>query len=306
MHLAFSSKAARLRQMLSQPKAILAPGVYDALTAKLAAQAGFDVVYMTGYGVSASMIAAPDVGLLTATEMVTRARQIALASDLPVIADADTGYGNPLNVGRTVVEYEAAGVAALHIEDQTLPKKCGHMEGKTLITRDAMVQKIKAAIDARRDPDFLIIARTDARTVLGLDEAIIRARSYAVAGADAVFVESPMSADEMRRIADELAPTTLVLNMATGSTVDGGKTPPVAFDQAERWGYKIILYPVHALYAAAHAVRDIYGELNRTRSIPVSSSQLGFNEFNALMGLPDLLTQSQKYAVDQHSAEALQ
>src|SRR5579864_974092 len=180
----------RLRELLAGPDLLVAPGAYDALSARLIAQAGFSAVYMTGFGTAASSLGQPDVGLLTMSEMASRAAALAaVVGDLPLIADADTGYGNPINILRTIREYERAGVAAVHIEDQIWPKKCGHMEGKQVIPMQEMVQKIHAAIDARHDSDFVIIARTDANAVYGLEDALQRGRAYREAGADVIFIE---------------------------------------------------------------------------------------------------------------------
>src|SRR3984893_18474878 len=192
----------RLRQLLAGPNLLVAPGAYDALSARLIAQDGFPAAYMTGLGTAASVLGQPDVGLLTMSEMVARASALAsVIGDLPLIADADTGYGNPINVRRTVHEYERAGVAAIHIEDQVWPKKCGHMEGKQVIPLDEMVQKIRAAVDARQDPDFVVIARTDANAVYGLEDALRRGQAYREAGADVIFIEAPRSMEELRAIA---------------------------------------------------------------------------------------------------------
>src|SRR5260221_9708173 len=193
--------ATRLRELLAGPDLIVAPGAYDGLRARLIAQAGFSVVYMTGFGTAASVLGQPDVGLLTMSEMVSRASALAaVIGDVPLIADADTGYGNPINVRRTIHEYEQAGVAGLHIEDQVWPKKCGHMEGKQVIPMQEMVQKIRAAVDARQDPDFVIIARTDANAVNGLEDALQRGRAYREAGADVIFIEAPRSIAELKAI----------------------------------------------------------------------------------------------------------
>src|SRR5438105_10796446 len=192
----------RLRELLAGPDMLVVPGAYDALSARLIAQAGFPAVYMTGFGTAASVLGQPDVGLLTMSEMVSRAAALAaVVGDRPLIADADTGYGNPINVRRTVREYERAGVAAIHIEDQVWPKKCGHMEGKQVIPVDEMVQKIRAAVDARQDPDFVIISRTDANAVYGLEDALRRGRAYREAGADVIFIEAPRSIEEVARSA---------------------------------------------------------------------------------------------------------
>jgi 2-methylisocitrate lyase-like PEP mutase family enzyme len=181
----------RLRELLEGPEPVLAPGAYDALTARLVEQAGFEAVYMTGFGTAASLLGRPDIGLLSFSEMVDNARRIVRAVEVPVIADADDGYGNPINVIRTVQEYEAAGVSAIHIEDQVSPKKCGHLEGKEVIEASEMVEKVRAAVEARQSEDFVIIARTDARAVEGMDRALKRARLYREAGADVLFVEAP-------------------------------------------------------------------------------------------------------------------
>ncbi|WP_232665643.1 isocitrate lyase/PEP mutase family protein [Pseudonocardia sp. TRM90224] len=230
------SAPARLRALLAGEAPLVAPGAYDGLSARLVEQAGFDAVYMTGFGASASLLGRPDVGLLAGSEMADNARRIVAAVDVPVIADADTGYGNAINVLRTVALYEQAGVAALQLEDQVTPKKCGHMSGKELITRAEMVGKVEAAVAARRDPELVIIARTDAVAVEGLDAALDRARAYADAGADLLFVEAPVSEDEIARIARELrgvAP--LVFNWA-----EGGRTPPLSLARITELGFALV------------------------------------------------------------------
>src|SRR6185312_12717200 len=230
------SPRARLRELLASPAPVVAPGAYDALSARLIEQAGFHVVYMTGFGTTASLIGRPDVGLLTGSEMVDNARRIAAAVDVPVIADADTGYGNTINVLRTVQLYEQAGVAGIHLEDQVMPKKCGHMTGKVVIPAAEMVGKVRAAVEARQDPDFLIIARTDAAAVHGLNEAIDRGRAYAEAGADALFVEAPTSEEDIARVAAELrgvAP--LVFNWA-----EGGRTPLLPVERIAELGFSLV------------------------------------------------------------------
>src|SRR5579875_1136509 len=203
----------RLRELLAGPDLLVVPGAYDGLSARLIAQAGFPIVYMTGFGTAASVLGQPDVGLLTMTEMVQRAAALAaVAGDVPLIADADTGYGNPINVRRTIRDYERAGVAGLHIEDQVWPKKCGHMEGKQVIPMEEMVQKIHAAVDARQDPDLVIIARTDSNAVYGLEDALQRGRAYRAAGADVVFIEAPRSVAELQRIAQTFPDVPLLFN----------------------------------------------------------------------------------------------
>src|SRR5262245_39639651 len=241
--------ARRLRELLSSPNVIQAPGAYDCLSARLIEAAGFPMVYMTGFGTSAAYLGRPDVGLLGMSEMVDNARRIADAVTVPVIADADTGYGNAINVIRTVQAYERAGVAGIHIEDQTAPKKCGHLEGKQLIPAAEMAQKLRAAVDARTSPDFVIIARTDARTVDGLDAALERALIYRDAGADILFVEAPESEREIETIAQELSGTPLLFNWA-----EGGKTPPVSLETLRQLGFRIVIFPISTLLVAAQAI----------------------------------------------------
>jgi 2-methylisocitrate lyase-like PEP mutase family enzyme len=282
---------ARLRELLAAGP-VLAPGAYDALTARLVEQAGFDVVYMTGFGTTASLVGRPDVGLLTGTEMVDNARRIAAAVDVPVIADADTGYGNAINVVRTVQLYEQAGVAGLHLEDQVTPKKCGHMTGKAVVETGEMVGKIRAAVAARRDPDLVLIARTDAAAVEGLDAAIARARAYADAGADVLFVEAPTSEDDIARVADELkgvAP--LVFNWA-----EGGRTPPVPLDRITELGFSLVLYPIGTLLAATAGVQALLAAL-RADGTPVAAlpGLPTFDAFTDLIGLPEVHALEQRF-----------
>ena len=241
-----------LRKILAEERTILVPGCYDAFSAKILKQAGFKVIYMSGSAVTASLTGMPDVGVLTMTEMVNQARNIVNATDLPVICDADNGYGNPINVIRTVKEYERVGVAGIHIEDQVAPKKCGHFEGKQVISAEEMVKKIEAALYAREDRDFLLIARTDVRTVVGLEEALKRARLYADAGADMIFLESPLSVEELKIIAKKLQDVWLLVNM-----VEGGKTPVLAFEELEKLGFKIVLYPTSGIRAVAKTLQDL-------------------------------------------------
>jgi len=273
----------RLRELLARPEPLVAPGAYDALSARLVEQAGFDVVYMTGFGTTASLAGRPDVGLLTGTEMVDNARRIAAAVDVPVIADADTGYGNAINVVRTVQAYEQAGVAGIHLEDQVMPKKCGHMSGKAVIPADEMVGKIRAAVAARRDPDFLLIARTDAAAVEGLSAAIDRARAYADAGADVLFVEAPTSEDDIARVAEELrgvAP--LVFNWA-----EGGRTPPIPLARIAELGFALVLFPIGTLLAATAGIRRLLASL-RDDGVPAVDDLPTFDGFTDLIGLPEI------------------
>jgi 2-methylisocitrate lyase-like PEP mutase family enzyme len=273
----------RLRELLARPEPLVAPGAYDALSARLVEQAGFDVVYMTGFGTTAALAGRPDVGLLTGTEMIDNARRIAAAVDVPVIADADTGYGNAINVVRTVQAYEQAGVAGIHIEDQVMPKKCGHMSGKAVIPADEMVGKIRAAVAARRDPDFLLIARTDAAAVEGLSAAIERARAYAGAGADVLFVEAPTSEDDIARVADELrgvAP--LVFNWA-----EGGRTPPIPLARIAELGFALVLFPIGTLLAATAGIQRLLASL-RADGVPEVGDLPTFDRFTDLIGLPEI------------------
>jgi carboxyvinyl-carboxyphosphonate phosphorylmutase len=238
----------RLRQMLAEPGLIVAPGAYDGFSARLVEAAGFRAAYMTGAGTAGSHLGRPDLGLATLTEMATHAGHLASCLGVPLIADADTGYGNALNAVRTVREYEKAGVAGLHMEDQVAPKKCGHLAGKQVIPAREFAEKIRAAAEHRRDPDLVLIARTDARAVTGLDDAIERGNLYAEAGADVIFVEAPHTVAEMERVGREVkAP--LLANM-----VPGGKTPSVRLPELERMGFRIAIFPAVCMAAAIPAM----------------------------------------------------
>jgi 2-methylisocitrate lyase-like PEP mutase family enzyme len=282
---------ARLRELLNSGQTVVAPGAFDPLAARLVEEAGFAAVYMTGFGTSAALLGRPDVGLLTMTEMADSAGRIAACVDIPLIADADTGYGNPVNVIRTVGAYEAAGVAGLHIEDQVAPKKCGHMDGKLVIGADEMAQKVKAAVDARTDPDFVIIARTDARAVEGLESALDRARRYRDAGADVLFIEALVSEAEIEAAAAVFPDVPLLFNWA-----EGGKTPPVSLDRLTELGYRIVIFPIGTLLAATAAMRRILKEI-ATAGTP--ASLLGelptFGEFTDFIGLPEVREIEQRY-----------
>ncbi|MFZ2046704.1 MAG: oxaloacetate decarboxylase [Trebonia sp.] len=282
---------ARLRELLNSGQTVVAPGAFDPLAARLVEEAGFAAVYMTGFGTSAALLGRPDVGLLTMTEMADSAGRIAACVDIPLIADADTGYGNPLNVIRTVGAYEAAGVAGLHIEDQVAPKKCGHMEGKQVIGADEMAQKVRAAVDARTDPDFVIIARTDARAVEGLDSALDRARRYRDAGADVLFIEALVSEAEIEAAAAAFPDVPLLFNWA-----EGGKTPPVGLDRLTELGYRIVIFPIGTLLAATAAMRRILQEI---AAAGTPASLLGelptFGEFTDFIGLPEVRGIEQRY-----------
>lgn len=285
-------KAPRLAEMIRGRQAILAPGAYDALTARLIERAGFPAVYMTGFGTSASLLGRPDVGLLTMSQMVDNARRIVQAVDVPVIADADTGYGNPLNVIRTVQEYELAGVSAIHIEDQVTPKKCGHMENKQVIPTAEMAEKIRAAVEARSSGDFLIIARTDARAVEGLDNALRRAGAYREAGADILFIEAPQNGDEVAQIARAFSSVPLLFNWA-----EGGKTPPMPLERLNELGYRIVIFPISALLTAAKAVQAVLAQI-KTEGTPmrIFHDRAAFQEFNEMIGLAEIQELEKRFA----------
>jgi 2,3-dimethylmalate lyase len=286
----------RLRELLASPDLLVAPGAYDALSARLIAQAGFSMVYMTGFGTAASVLGQPDVGLLTMSEMVSRAAALAaVVGDRPLIADADTGYGNPINVRRTIREYERAGVAALHIEDQIWPKKCGHMEGKQVIPMDEMVQKIRAAVDARQDPDFVIIARTDANAVDGLEDALQRGRAYREAGADVIFIEAPRSIAELQAIAQAFPDMPLLFNWA-----DSGKTPLLSLSEIRDLGYKLVIFPVSMLLAATHAMLGLLEQLIKGKTpSPHAEHMVTFSQFTQHIGLPEIQELERRYGVNQ-------
>ncbi len=253
--------AARLRALLKTEAMVIAPGAYDGLTAKLVAQAGFPAVYMTGAGTSVSH-GYPDFGLLTMSEMVENAGRIVRAVDVPVVADADTGYGNELNVFRTVQEYERRGVAAIHIEDQVSPKKCGHLDDKEIVPRDDYVAKIRAAVAAKRGGDFMIIARTDARAVAGLDEALARANAALGAGADMAFVEAPQTMEEVAAVPKRVAGPCLL------NVVRGGKTPEIDLRQAEQMGYRLAIVPGLLLKAVIGACDEMLAALKALHAHP--------------------------------------
>lgn len=271
----------RFKQLVEAEEILLLPGAYDALSAKLIEAAGFQGVYMTGYGQAASKLGQPDVGLMTMTEMVERAGDMVMAVDIPVVCDADTGFGNNVNVVRTIREYERLGAAAIQLEDQTMPKKCGHMLGREVIDAQDMVMKLKAAVAARTDPDFLIIARTDARTNYGIDEAIRRGKLYAEAGADIVFVESVESVEEMRRVNREI-PARTIANM-----VETGRTPFLTARELQDVGYDLVVYPISSLFTAAKSVYDMLLDLKANGTTKnYLDKMMSFSQFNDFIGLP--------------------
>lgn len=282
---------ARFRELLAGDGPVLLPGCYDALGARLIEQAGFDAVYMTGFGTSASLLGRPDVGLLGMSEMVDNARRIVSATDLPVIADADTGYGNQINVIRTVKAYEQAGVSGIHIEDQVLPKRCGHMEGKVVISEGEFTAKIGAAVEARQNPDFLIIARTDARAPHDLDAALSRARAARAAGADVLFVEALLDQDELRTVASELSDIPLVFNWA-----EGGKTPPLTLSEITELGFAMVIMPISTLLAATQAMQAVLAQIKADGTPANAVNTLpGFSTFTDTIGLPEITDLEQQF-----------
>jgi len=281
----------RLRELLASGETIVAPGAFDSLAARLVEEAGFPAVYMTGFGASAALLGRPDVGLLTMTEMTENAGRIAACVDIPVIADADTGYGNPLNVIRTVGAYEAAGVAGIHIEDQVAPKKCGHMEGKQVISAGEMAQKLRAAVEARTNPDFVIIARTDARAVEGLGRAIERASLYREAGADVLFIEALVTEDEAAEAAAAFPDVPLLFNWA-----EGGKTPPISLSRLRELGYRVVIFPISTLLAATAGMRGILLEIAREGTpAAVLRDQPSFGDFVDFIGLSEVREVEQRF-----------
>jgi 2,3-dimethylmalate lyase len=284
--------AGKLRALLKAPGLVMAPGVADGVMARIVAREGFEAIYMTGAGTAATRLGWPDIGLMTMTEMADNAGRIAGASGLPTIADADTGYGGPLNVRRTVQAYESAGVAAMHMEDQNWPKRCGHLAGKTLIPAQDMEAKIRAACDAREDPDFVVIARTDAIAVEGFDKALDRAKRYEQAGADVIFVEAPTSMEQLEAIPRAVS-TPCLFNMAMS-----GKTPFLSVKEIDGLGFKLAIYPNLMLMAAIPAATNALQRLKTTGSIDGMENELTrFTDFFDLMGMPEVKELEERYQV---------
>lgn len=280
-----------LREKISQRNEIIVlPGVFDALSAKVAENAGFEAMFQTGYGSAASLLGMPDFGFLNAGENIENARRIIRSVSLPVIIDVDTGYGNPLTVWKIVNDLVAYGAAGIFLEDQIWPKRCGHMAGKDVIGVDEYIQKLRAAVTASENKNFVIVARTDARAPLGFDEAIERGRLYRKEGADVVFVEAPQSEDELREIPKKIdAP--LLANM-----IENGVTPTFSADELKSMGYSMVVFPLSGLYGAAYAMKKIFSQLKRTGSTKDSKHMmLDFNEFNDLVELPRFLQMEKKY-----------
>lgn len=280
----------RIQRILDDAGALAFPGIYDTLSAKICQQAGFPMGFISGYSVAATAIGEPDLGLLTQTEMIDRARRIAMSVEIPIICDADTGYGNPLNVRRTVQELIAAGLGGCFLEDQVWPKRCGHMRGKRLIDREEYIQKIRAAADARAGRDFFIVARTDALAVAGMDEAVERIQAARAAGADASFIEAPGSVEQLAEIGRRV-PAPRVANM-----IEGGRTPVLSRQELVDLGFQLILYPLAGLYAAAESTRRVYEKLRRDGTtlgcdVPI----MPFDRFNDLIGVEAKYALAQRY-----------
>jgi 2,3-dimethylmalate lyase len=280
-------KAHVIRQALSQSGQIIMPGVYDALSAKIAARCGFEVIFITGYSLSATLLGEPDFGLLTQTEVIAAAQRICSVVETPVIVDADTGYGNAINVIRTVRDLIGAGAAGMFLEDQVWPKRCGHMKGKQVIPLDEQLKKLKAAVEAKQNRDFFIVARTDSRQALGLNAAIERGIAFKEAGADAVFIEAPESKDEMKEISKQV-PGPLVANM-----LERGVTPLMGPNELKELGFDLIVWPLAPLYSVAKTLTEVYTTLRRDGStLAILDRLMPFDEFNRIVGLDE------KYALD--------
>ncbi|MDQ6598146.1 isocitrate lyase/PEP mutase family protein [Bacillus salipaludis] len=282
----------KFKERVSQTGIIIAPGAYDSLTSVLIEQAGFEALYMTGGGISYTTLGKPDIGLMTASEMATRASYICDAVQIPVIADADTGYGNYLNVMRTVKDFERAGISAIQLEDQDFPKRCGHLRDKNVIPLSEMIGKIKAAVDTRVDENLLIIARTDSRAINGLQEAIERAQCYVEAGADIIFVEALENKDEFSIITNYIQKP-LLANM-----VEGGKSPLMSASELDSMGYKIVIFPNSVTRVVAKAAQDLFHELKETGTTAGMKDQmLNFSQLNQLLGIQRYHEIEEKYVL---------
>jgi len=279
-----------LRNMLKSKKPLVIPGIYDAIGAKIAQKVGFEAMFQTGYGTSATLFGMPDYGFIGATETIDNARRICRAVSVPVIVDSDTGYGNALSVWKLVKELESSGAAGIFLEDQRWPKRCGHMQGKEVISQEEYTEKLSAALDARESKDFIIVARTDARATEGLDAAIERGKQNKKTGADVIFVEAPRSLDEMKKIGKEInAP--LVANM-----IEGGATPLSSSETLNKIGFKIILYPLSVLYANTFATMNILKELRKSgNTTKYKQKVVNFDQFNDLVELAKFRKMEKKY-----------
>jgi 2-methylisocitrate lyase-like PEP mutase family enzyme len=287
-----------LRRLLKRDKLLVAPGCFDGLSARLVEEAGFEAAYLSGGAVARSM-GIPDIGLVTLSESIDRAAQVVATVRIPIIADADTGYGNAVNLVRTVREFERAGVAAIHIEDQITPKRCGHLDGKEVIPLAEMEKKLQAALATRTDPDFCIIARTDARGVNGFDDAIKRGRAFAKLGVDAIFVEAPQSEEELAEIPRRISDVPILVNV-----FKGGKTPMLPIQRLQEMGYRIAIYPSETQRAAIHAMRRTLDTLKREGTTEsIDDSLTTFKERDRVVGLDDWQKIEREYlAVDSQKA----
>ncbi|MGC2427289.1 MAG: isocitrate lyase/PEP mutase family protein [Nitrososphaeraceae archaeon] len=284
------SKVSLREQIEDNKKIIVLPGVFDALSARIAEQVGFDAMFQTGYGSAAALLGMPDYGLLNAGETTDNARRIVQAVNVPVLVDADTGYGNPLNVWRLVRDLQSLGAAGIFLEDQIWPKRCGHMTGKDVISTDNYIPKLKAALEARKSKDFIIVARTDARAPLGLEEAIERGKAYRKAGADVIFIEAPRSIEELKKIANHIdAP--LVANM-----IEEGVTPILPAKELLKMGYRIAVFPLSGLYAATFAIKEVFMELRKTGITKGRRKMMvTFKDFNKFVDLQGYMALEKTY-----------
>lgn len=283
-------KTTKLKQLIKDPKILVMPGVHDALSAKIAEKCGFEAVQCSGFGFAGSYLGIPDIGVLTLTQMVELTRNVCRAVDIPVMADGDTGFGNAVNVYYAVRDFEDAGAAGMNLEDQVFPKRCGHMAGKQIIPMEEAVKKIEAAVAARRDPDFVINARTDAVAVAGVDEAIRRGNAYAKAGADLIFVEAPTKVDDIKRVIHSIdAPVSINL-------LQGGRTPLVPISQLEEWGAARVSIPVTSIMAVAHKMFEVFSYIREHGGIAgLQDKVLSFEEFAKTVGLPEIRKLEARY-----------
>jgi 2,3-dimethylmalate lyase len=287
-----TTKTARLRKLLARDEPLLLPGGSTVFQVRLIEEAGFDAAYMPGGGIAGDIYGLPDTGLITQTEMIAHAERLVDAISIPLIADADDGYGAPTNVYRTIRKYETAGVAGVHLEDQEWPKRCGHLEGKVIIPKQDMVNKLKAALDARRDRDFVVIARCDALGVEGFEAALERGKAYEEAGADVIFIEAPKTIEQLEVIGRTYKVPTW-LNVSTS-----GKTPMLTGEKAGELGFKIVLFPNFAMFAGLKATREVLAEIRRTGGVEtIKDRTITFNEYMRLAGIDRVIEQEKAYGM---------
>lgn len=285
-------KVISLKERLEKKDEIIVlPGVYDALSARIAQNVGFNAAFQTGYGTSATLLGMPDFGFLNAGETIDNARRIINSVDIPILVDIDTGYGNPLNVWRTVTDLEKLGAGGIFLEDQVWPKRCGHMKGKSVISKEDYVQKLKAAIDARKSKDFIIVARTDSLAQYGIDEAIERGKQFQKIGADVIFIEAPKNLEEMKKITGEIdAP--LLANM-----IEEGVTPNLPAKDLEKLGFRMVVFPLSALYSSTYAIKNVFLSLHNTGMTKnLKKKMITFKEFNDFVNLPKYNQLEKKYS----------